>query len=91
MLVNDENREIEGTLTLALENAKGEVATQNAKFMLAPLGQQTLNNDFKFPPITGDFLLRAIIQYRENGDDVSTQSRRHVKLVEPEEGRTEPP
>ncbi len=85
MLVNDEGREIEGTLTLALENAQGDrVATQTAKFKIAPLGQKTIYNDFKVPQTTGDFLLRAIIEYRGNGGSVSTQSRRYVKLVEPE-------
>jgi beta-galactosidase len=85
MLVNDENREVEGTLTLALENLHGEqVAVKTIKVRIAPLGQETLYNDFKFPRTTGDFLLRAIIRYPENGKDVSTQSRRQVKLVEPE-------
>jgi len=85
MLVNDEDREVEGTLTLALENAKGDrVATQTAKFKIASLGQATIYNDFKFPQTTGDFLLRAILEYRESGVGVSTQSRRYVKLVEPE-------
>ena len=85
MLVNDEDREVEGTLTLALENAKGErVATQTAKFKIAQLGQETSYNDFKFPQTTGDFLLRAIIEYRRNDAGVSTQSRRYLKLVEPE-------
>jgi beta-galactosidase len=84
MLVNDEDREVEGTLTLALENAKGEpAATQTAKFKIAPLGQETIYNDFKFPQVTGDFLLRAVIDYRGNAAAVLTQSRRHVKLVEP--------
>jgi hypothetical protein len=83
MLVNDEDREIEGTLTLALENTQGDrVATQTTKFKIAALGQETIYNDFKFPQTTGDFLLRAIIEYRGNAS-VSTQSRRYVKLVEP--------
>jgi len=82
MLVNDQYRGVQGTLTLALENTQGQAtATQTAKFSIAPLGQTTLYNDFKFPDITGDFLLRAIIHYPENGKDFSTQSRRHVKLV----------
>ncbi|MGA8763982.1 MAG: glycoside hydrolase family 2 TIM barrel-domain containing protein, partial [Candidatus Sulfotelmatobacter sp.] len=85
MLVNDEDREVEGTLTLALENAKGErVATQTAKFKMAPLGQETSYTDFKFPQTTGDFLLRAIIEYKKDSAGVSIQSRRYVKLVEPE-------
>jgi hypothetical protein len=60
------------------------VAVQTVKFRVGPLGQETLYNDFKFPQTTGDFLLRAIIRYPENGKDVATQSRRKVKLVEPE-------
>jgi hypothetical protein len=85
MLVNDEDRQIEGTLTLALENTQGDrVAMQTTKFKIAALGQETIYNDFKFPQTTGDFLLRAIIEYRENSVAVSTQSRRYLKLVEPE-------
>ncbi len=84
MLVNDEYREVEGTLTLELTNLQGEqVAAQATKFRIAALGQETLYNDFKFPHTTGDFLLRAIIRYPEDSKDVSTQSRRKVKLVEP--------
>ncbi len=92
MLVNDEDREVEGTLTLALENPRGErLATQTTKFRIAPLGQETSYSTFKFPQTTGDFVLRAIIQYAENGKEVSTQSRRQVKLVAPHRGRTELP
>jgi len=88
MLVNDEDREVEGSLTVALDNGQGErVATQKTKFKIAPLGQETIYNDFKFPQATGDFLLRAIIQYPENSKEVSTQSRRHVQLVEPAKGK----
>lgn len=88
MLVNDEYREVEGTLTLALDDAKGgRVATQTAKFKIGPLGQETIYNDFKFPQTTGDFLLRAIIEYRGNGAAMSTQSRRYVKLVESGKGQ----
>lgn len=83
MLVNDEDREVEGTLTLALENVKGDrAATQTSKFKIAPLGQLTIYTDFKFPQTTGDFLLRAIIEYGGKGGSLSTQSRRSVKLVE---------
>lgn len=84
MLVNDEDRQVEGTLTLALENATGDrVTAQTAKFKIAPLGQETIYNDFRFPQATGDFLLRAIIEHRSSGVVVATQSRRYVKLVEP--------
>jgi beta-galactosidase len=82
MLVNDEDREVEGTLTVALENSSGErMANQAKKFTVAALGQNTIYNDFKFPSTTGDFLLRAIIKYRVNGNAMFTQSRRHVKVV----------
>jgi len=82
MLVNDEDRQVEGTLTLALENSRGErVANQTKKFTIASLGQNTTYDDFKFPSTTGDFLLRAIIEYPANGDSVSTQSRRYVKVI----------
>ena len=82
MLVNDEYRRVEGTLTIALDDSKGErVASHKEKFTIAPLGQNISYTDFKFPHTTGDFLLRAIIEYRANGDGVSTQSRRHVRVV----------
>ena len=84
MLVNDEDRQVEGTLTLALENAKGERATsQTRSFKIAPLGQNTMYSDFKFSSTAGDFLLRAIIEYGENGAEVSAQSRRRVKVTLP--------
>ncbi len=85
MLVNDEYREVEGTFTLALDDRYGQqVAAQTSKFRIAPLGQETLYTDFKFPQTPGDFLLRAIIRYPENNENVSTQSRRLIKLVEPD-------
>jgi NAD(P)-dependent dehydrogenase (short-subunit alcohol dehydrogenase family) len=74
--------------TVALENKDGNrVATQTAEFRISPLGQETIYCNFKFPDTTGDFLLRAIIDYRENNANVSTQSRRYVKLVKSEGGR----
>jgi beta-galactosidase len=82
MLVNDRDREVEGTLTLELENATGErVASRTDKFKMAALGQNTSYMDFKFPGATGDFVLRAIIEYQERGETVVTQSRRFVKVV----------
>jgi hypothetical protein len=90
-LVNDEDREIEGTLTMALDDAHGQrVASQSGKFKIAPLGQETTYNDFKFPQSTGDFLLRAIIAYRSGGTTISTQSRRRIKLIEHEKTGTDP-
>jgi len=82
MLVNDEDREVKGILTLALENSSAErVASQTKEFTIGPLGQNTIYDDFKFPSAVGDFLLRAVIEYSENGTNVSTQSRRRVKIV----------
>ncbi|HTS36369.1 MAG TPA: glycoside hydrolase family 2 TIM barrel-domain containing protein [Candidatus Solibacter sp.] len=82
MLVNDEEHEVEGSLTLALENSKGErVVSQKRSFTVAALGQTTINQDFQFPHATGEFLLHAIIEHNENGNTVSTQSRRHLKIV----------
>lgn len=79
MLVNDEDRQVEGKLTLALENSKRErVSSQTMKFKIGALGQSTLYSDFRFPATTGDYLLRAIIEYEEG---VSTQSRRCVKIA----------
>jgi hypothetical protein len=34
-----------------------------------------------FPSTAGDFLLRAIIEYPANGEGVSRQSRRYVKVI----------
>jgi beta-galactosidase len=82
MLVNDDDREVAGTVTLALDDMQGErLTTQENTFQLAPLGQLTLYWDFPFPERSGDFVLRAIIHYEENGKPTSTQSRRHVGLV----------
>jgi hypothetical protein len=61
-----------------------------ASFKIAPLGQETIYDDFKFPQIIGDFLFRAVIDYRGNGTTVLTQSRRHVKLVEPAKKQATP-
>jgi hypothetical protein len=88
MLVNDEDHEVEGTVTIALDNQKGErVAQQTAHFQVAALGQQTLYQDFQFPSMTGDFLLRAIVQYSENGKHALTQSRRRVQIVAASNGQ----
>lgn len=88
MLVNDEDRSVDGTLTVALETKDGtRVATQTTEFKISPLGQDTIYSNFKFPDVAGDFLLKAIIDYRENNTSVSTQSRRYVKLVKSDGNR----
>jgi hypothetical protein len=82
MLVNDTDREVEGTLTLALDTVQDErLAEQTVKFKIAALGQETLHMNFKFPLTNGDFVLRAIVQRSEDGKVASTQSRRQVKLI----------
>jgi hypothetical protein len=87
MLVNDEDHDVEGTVTLELDNQKGDrVAQQKAHFKVAALGQQTLYQDFQFPPMPGDFVLRAIIHYVENDQDVFTQSRRQVQIIPASKG-----
>ena len=76
MLVNDQYREVQGTLTLALENTQGQAtATQTAKFSIAPLGQTTLYNDFKFPDTTGDFSVA--------GDHPLSRERQRLLHTEP--------
>ena len=83
MLVNDEYVDVEGTLTLAVEDSHGNrVSAQTAQFKIAPLGQETIYSDFRFPKVTGDFLLRAVIRFSENGKEIETQSRRNLKLVQ---------
>jgi beta-galactosidase len=85
LLINDLDHEVQGVLTLALDNSHGErVVTQTATFKITALGQTTIYRDFKFPQATGSFVLRAIIEYSDNSARVSTQSRRNVELVEPE-------
>ena len=82
MLVNDTDREVEGTLTLALDTVQEErVAEQKVRCKIAALGQETLHMNFKFPLKNGDYVLRAIVQHSEDGRVVSTQSRRQVKLI----------
>jgi beta-galactosidase len=88
MLVNDVDREISGKLTLEVDGVQGMRGTpQTMRFKVAPLGQATIFRDFEFPRETGDLTLRAVIEYEENGKRVSTQSRRHVSLVEEEPPR----
>lgn len=82
MLVNDEDHEVNGSLTLDLENAQGQqVKQQTVQFTLAPLGQDTIYQSFGFPDATGDFMLQAVIRHSEDGRDITTRSRRRVKVV----------
>lgn len=83
MMVNDERRPAEGTLTIALEGGNGEqVARKSTKFSLAPLGQQTYYIDFPVPQNTGNFLLKATAQATDKRFGAPTLSRRRVTVVE---------
>jgi hypothetical protein len=81
MMVNDEPRPAEGTLTVTLKAEGGsEAGRQSIKFSLAPLGQQTYYVDFPVPQTTGKFLLTATAE--ASGGESPTLSRRRVSIVE---------
>ena len=78
MMINDEPRPVEGTLTIALEAENGEqVEHETTKFSLAALGQQTYYIDFPVTRTTGKFLLEAIAK----GPGGPTVSRRRVSII----------
>jgi hypothetical protein len=84
MLVNDEDREVKGTLTMRVDDRHGDPATMEVEQVeIAPLGQLTLYKTIHFPQQLGDFVVRGIIQYEENGKQESVQSRRQVSLGKP--------
>ena len=83
MLVNDEDRQVKGTLTLTLEDEQGAAqSSETGTFEIAPLGQVTLYKDVHFPRKTGRFLLRGTLKYEENGKPTSVCSRREFSLQE---------
>ncbi len=83
MMVNDESRPVQGTLTIALESANGEqVARKSSKFSLAALGAETYYVDFPVPSTTGNFLLKAIAETPDKRFGGATLSRRRVSVVE---------
>jgi len=55
------------------------------KFHTRTLGQQTIHLDFEFPRSTGDFLLRAIIEYKNEARSAqrkvaADQTRRAIEV-----------
>ena len=81
MLVNDEDRPVQGTLTIALEDENGAAKTSATQVVdVAPLGQVTLYKDVHFPQEEGRFLLRGVITYEEDGKSKSAISRREFSL-----------
>ena len=82
-MINDENRPVQGSLTIALDTANGvQVEHKTTKFFLAPLGQQTYYVDFPVPQTTGKFLLEAIAETTGGQSGSPTRSRRRVSVVE---------
>ena len=82
MMVNDQPRPAEGSLTIALEAVNGELlGEKTTKFSLAPLGQQTYYIDFSVPQTTGKFLLKAIANETGGRSGGSTTSRRRVNIL----------
>ena len=83
MMINDENRPVQGNLTIALDTANGvQVEHKTTTFSLAPLGQQTYYLDFSVPQITGKFLLEAIAETSGGQAGSPTISRRRVSVIE---------
>jgi beta-galactosidase len=82
MMINDQPRPVEGTLTIVLEDANGkQLGPKTTKFSLAPLGQQTCYIDFPVPQSTGKFILKAIAVETGNRSGLPTISRRRVNIV----------
>ena len=82
MMVNDQPRPAEGSLTIALEAVNGELlGEKTTKFSLAPLGQQTYYIDFSVPQTIGKFLLKAIANETGGRSGGSTTSRRRVNIL----------
>jgi len=78
MVVNDERKRVNGTLTLSLETGDGSKLVESRQVLeLAPLGQRTYRFSLKVPQAGGEFELRAVARHA-NGE--STLSRRKVRL-----------
>ncbi len=79
MIVNDEHESAEGTLSLSIENAEGEVFTQSGQdFVVSPLGQQSYYAETSLPDVPGVYLIKATAHYQNHTK--STVSRRKVIL-----------
>jgi hypothetical protein len=83
MMVNDDPRKVQGTLTVSLENMAGEVVARNSvPFAVASLGQETFSIDLGVPRVAGKFLLKAVAQPEDAGAGGPVQSRRNVTIVQ---------
>lgn len=83
LLVNDEHRAADGTLSLVLEDASGGIAGKNEQaFTLPALGDRALDVPLTIPPgLSGRFTLKAIAQAHDPTFGQPTQSRRWVTVV----------
>ena len=80
MLVNDEDRAADGTLTLVLEDAKGKVVEQvERNFSLGALGNAAFEVPLTVPSdLSGRCTLKAIANARDKAFGEATQSRRWI-------------
>jgi hypothetical protein len=78
MLVNDEEAATAGEVTLAFERGGRVLASRQAPFSLAPLGQQTLLLGLRAPDAPGPAVLTATAR-RTSGE--ATTSRRKVEIT----------
>ncbi len=81
MLVNDDSGPVRGNLTLAWENARGEiVGRESVPFSLAGLGQQTLWVNLAAPAAPGQYLLKGTAMPEGTRHHGPTISRRKVEI-----------
>ncbi len=82
MMVNDDDADTEGKLSLVLEDAQGRsLAKQEQSFAVSALGQTTTLVDFDIPATTGPCTLKAIAEPHTGKQSTPTTSRRWVELV----------
>ncbi len=86
MMVNDNDVDTAGQLSLVLEDAQGRsLAKREQPFAVAALGQTSIMVDLDVPAATGPCTLRAIAQPHTANQSGPTTSRRWVELVRPQE------
>ncbi|MCX6621546.1 MAG: hypothetical protein NTY38_10790, partial [Acidobacteria bacterium] len=82
MMINDEPKPVEGTLSVFFEAENGEVTGKlSRKFSLAGLGQQTFYFPLEAPARTGKYMLKALAETPGKRFDGPTLSRRKVNVV----------
>ncbi|MBI4658821.1 MAG: hypothetical protein HY735_08260 [Verrucomicrobia bacterium] len=81
-LVNDRDRAADGTLTLVLEGANGNVIEQVERaFSLGPLGDTSLEVPLTVPRnLTGRCTVKAVAKARDKTFGEATQSRRWITI-----------